>query len=245
DRRPRARRPAAYPRDSGSRSRSCGRTAAPHRRARRRRPHHPREAGPPVGRASPGRGRAAQHHKEEAYTMREVDFRYLKAALESLSSSTDLVLARGQVRAVLSRQASPYASHRGVRFELVHEPPDGDVLLAANQRKILLVGCTERDVWRAADAIGRDGRPYPGETIGWDGPWADWCIAPVPSGVRQLRGLVRVSHEYGIVDYDWMTLPLLHVAFLVPVVMEWDENGRPVFSWPDRPSEPESERVDQ
>jgi len=29
----------------------------------------------------------------------------------------------------------------------------------------------------------------------------------------------------------------------VPVVMEWDEFGRPIFSWPDRPAE--SEPVDQ
>lgn len=164
--------------------------------------------------------------------MREVDFRHLKAALDSLSSSTDLVLARGRVRVVLSQQASPYASHRGVRFELVHEPPDGDVLLVANQRKILLVGRAEGDVWQATKAVGRDGRPYSGETTGWDGPCADWCIAPVPSGIWQLRGLIRVAHEYGLVDYDWMMPPLLYAAWLVPVVMEWDEDGRPVFDWP-------------
>lgn len=177
--------------------------------------------------------------------MREVDFRHLKAALESLSSSTDLVLEQARVRAILSHQASPYVSHREIRFELVTQPLEGNTLLVANRRKILLVGLAEGDVRRAADAIGRDGRPYPGETIGWDGPWANWCIASVPSGIRQLRGLIRVAHEYGLVDYDWMTSPLLYAAWLVPVVVEWDEDGRPVFSWPERFTEPESEPVDQ
>src|SRR5690606_75756 len=170
--------------------------------------------------------------------MREVDFLYLRSTLESLNSSTDLVLERGRVRAVLSRQASPYASHRGVRFELVHEPL-GDVLLAANYRKVLLVGLTEDAVRQTAEGIGRDGRPFEDSQLGWDGPWADWCIEPVPSGMRQLRGLIQVAHEYGLVDYDWLERPLLHVAWLVPVVMEWDELGRPVFSWPERFTEPE------
>src|SRR5690606_41810216 len=92
--------------------------------------------------------------------MREVDFRYLQSALESLSSSTDLVLERGRVRAVLSRQASPYASRRQVRFDLALQPLGDDVLLAANYRKILVVGRTEDDVQRATEAVGRDGRPF-------------------------------------------------------------------------------------
>lgn len=187
--------------------------------------------------------------------MREVDFRYLQSALKSLSSSTDLVLERGRVRAVLSRQASPHASRRQVRFEMVAQPLGDDVLLAANYRKVLVVGRTEGDVRQATEAIGRDGRPFEDSQLGWDGPWADWCIEPVPSGIRQLRGLIQVSHEYGIVDYDWMTLPLLHAAWLVPVVMDWDEDGRPVFSWPEPPArwwpeipaepEPESEPMGQ
>src|SRR5690606_23713448 len=108
----------------------------------------------------PARAGEVRHNIQnitEGQFMREVDFRYLRSALESLSASTDLVLARGRVRAVLSRQASPYASRRGVRFELVHEPPDGDVLLAANYRKILVVGRTEDAVRQAAEAIGRAG----------------------------------------------------------------------------------------
>src|SRR5690606_19922721 len=177
--------------------------------------------------------------------MREVDFRYLQSALESLSSSTDLVLERGRVRAVLSRQASPYASRRQMRFEMVAQPLGDDVLLAANYRKILLVGVSAKAVEHAAETIGRDGRPFGDSRLGWDGPWANWCIEPVPSGMRQLRGLIRAAHEYGLVDYDWMTLSLMCAAWLVPVVMGWDEDGRPVFEWPDRIGEPESEPVDQ
>src|SRR5690606_38291 len=171
--------------------------------------------------------------------MREVDFRYLQSALESLSSSTDLVLERGRVRAVLSRQASPYASRRQVRFDLALQPLGDDVLLAANYRKILVVGRTEDGVQRATEAVGRDGRPFEDSQLGWDGPWADWCIEPVPSGVHQLRSLIRIAHEFGLVDYDWLERPLLYVAWLVPIVMEWDELGRPVFSWPERFTEPE------
>jgi len=58
--------------------------------------------------------------------MREVDFRYLTSALESLNSSTDLVLVRGRVQAVLSHQCSPYVSRRQVRFEMV-PPPLGEL----------------------------------------------------------------------------------------------------------------------
>src|SRR5690606_8904276 len=177
--------------------------------------------------------------------MREVDFLYLRSALESLNSSTDLVLARGQVQVVLSHQCSPYLSRRQVNFGVVSQPLGDDVLLATNYRKVLVVGRTEGDVRQATEGIGRDGRPFEDSQLGWDGPWADWCIEPVPSGMRQLRGLIQVAHEYGLVDYDWMTLPLLHVAWLVPVVMEWDEDGRPVFSWPERFTEPESEPMGQ
>src|SRR5690606_35291513 len=124
---------------------------------------------------------------------REFDFRYLQSALASLYSSTGLVPVRGQVQVVLSHQCSPYVSHRKVRFELAPRPlGDDNVLLAVNYRKLLLVGLTEDAVRQAAEDIGRDGRPFKDSLLGWDGPWADWCIEPVPSGIRQLRGLIQL-----------------------------------------------------
>src|SRR5690606_7679611 len=115
--------------------------------------------------------------------MREVDFLYLRGALESLNSSTDLVLVRGQVQVVLSHQCSPYLSRRQVNFGVVFRPLGADVLMAANYRKILVVGRTEDAVKQATETIGRDGRPFEDSQLGWDGPWADWCIEPVPSGM--------------------------------------------------------------
>ena len=171
--------------------------------------------------------------------MREVDFRYLQSALASLNSSTDLVLARGQVQVTLSRQCSPYASHRQVRFDLAPQPLGADVLLAANYRKVLLVGVLAEAVEHAAETIGRDGRPFGDSGPGWDGPWSQWVSESVPPTLTLLHGILRRASEYGLVGREWMEAPLLHAAWLVPVVMEWDENGRPVFSWPDRPSEPE------
>jgi len=100
-------------------------------------------------------------------------------------------------------------------------------------------------VEHAAETIGRDGRPFEDSRLGWDGPWADWVCEPVPPTLHLLQGLLRFAGEYGLVGREWMEVPLLYVAWLVPVVMEWDEDGRPVFSWPDRPSEPESEPADQ
>lgn len=175
--------------------------------------------------------------------MREVDFRYLQSALESLNSSTDLVLANGRVQAVLSHQCSPYVSRRQVRFEMVPPPLGelGNVLLAMNYRKILIIGYTEDDVRQVTETIGRDGRPFEDSQIGWDGPWADWVCEPVPPTLHLLQGLLRVANDYGLVDLDWLRRPLIYTAWLVPIVMEWDENGRPVFSWPERPSEPEVE----
>lgn len=177
--------------------------------------------------------------------MREVDFRYLRSALESLNASTDLVLARGRVQVTLSRQCSPYVSHREVQFDLAPQPLEADVLLAADYRKILLVGLTEGEVERATEIIGRAGRPFEDSQLGWNGPRAAWVSNPVPSGLPLLRRVIRVARKYGLVGREWMERPLLHVAWLVPVVVDWDENGRPVFEWPDRPSEPESEPVDQ
>src|SRR5690606_28758949 len=171
--------------------------------------------------------------------MREVDFRYLTSALESLNSSTDLVLVRRGVKATLSHQNSPYVSHRELRFELVPPPTGDDVLLVVNGRKVLVVGRTEDAVRKATETIGRDGRPFEGSHLGWDGPWADWVVEAVPGRMPRLKVLVQLAYDYGLVEDDWIGMPLLYAGWLVPVVMEWDELGRPVFSWPDPPSEPE------
>src|SRR5690606_12793434 len=112
--------------------------------------------------------------------MREVDFRYLRSALESLNSSTDLVLANGWVKVTLSRQCSPYVSRRGVAYEQIAPIAPEGVIVAANFRKILVVGWTEDAVKQATETIGRDGRPFEDSQLGWDGPWADWVCEPVP-----------------------------------------------------------------
>lgn len=174
--------------------------------------------------------------------MREVDFRHLQSALLSLSASTDLVLARGQVKATWSRRCSPYTSHRRVRFDVL-ERPLGDALLVANYRKVLVVGLTEDSVQQAAEDIGREGRPFEGNRLGWDGPWAQWVVEPVPPTLPLLEEILRSAHEYGLIDHSWwLQEPLLYTGWLVPVVMEWDEDGQPVFLWPDLPGE--SEPVD-
>jgi len=176
--------------------------------------------------------------------VREVDFRYLQGALESLNSSTDLVLANGYVKVTLSRQCSPYASRRGVAYEQIAPIAPEGVIVAANYRKILLVGLSEEAVGQATEAIGRDGRPFEGSLLGWDGPWADWVCEPVPSTLPLLRGILRCARDYGLIGSEWPESPLLYAAWLVPVVMEWDENGRPVFSWPEDHRPTESEPVD-
>src|SRR5690606_2089469 len=151
--------------------------------------------------------------------MREVDFRYLRSAVESLSSSTDLVLVRGQVKATFAHQASPYASHRQVRFGIVVPPWDENVLLAANFRKILVVGLTEDAVKQATETIGRDGRPFEDSQLGWDGPWADWVHEPVPSTLHLLQGPLRFASDYGLVEPVRLRVPLLPAARLYPHVM--------------------------
>lgn len=179
--------------------------------------------------------------------MREVDFRYLRGALESLNASPDLVLARGRVQVTLSRRGSPYASHREVHFGWAPlplgapQPPGADVLLAADYRKILLVGLTAQEVERATEIIGRAGRPFDDGQFGWNGPRAEWVREPVPSGLPLLRRIIRAARKYGLVCRAWMEMPLVHAAWLVPVVVDWDENGRPIFDWPDRPAESETE----
>src|SRR5690606_2191347 len=122
--------------------------------------------------------------------MREVDFRYLRSAVESLSSSTDLVLVNGYVKVTLSRQCSPYVSRRGVVYEqIVPVAPEG-VIVAANFRKILLIGPSAKTVEKATEVVGRDGRPFEGSQLGWDGPWADWVCEPVPPTLPTLHGLL-------------------------------------------------------
>lgn len=173
--------------------------------------------------------------------MREVDFRYLQSALESLNSSTDLVLANGRVQAVLSHQCSPYVSRRQVRFGPALRPLGADVLLVANYRKILLVGLSEEAVEQAAEAVGRSGRPFEDSQLGWDGPRADWVCEPVPPTLKLLYGILKYAHDYGLISPEWLGAPLLYVAWLVPVVVDWDEDGRPVFDWPDHPAETEQD----
>ena len=170
--------------------------------------------------------------------MREVDFLYLRSALKSLNSSTDLVLVRRGVQVTLSHQNSPYVSHRELRFELVPPPTGDDVLLLVNGRKVLVVGRTEDAVRQATETIGRDGRPFGDSRFGWDGPWADWVVEAVSSTLPLLHGILRCAHNYGLVEDDWLGMPLLYAGWLVPVVMGWDEIGKPIFSWPDEDESP-------
>lgn len=171
--------------------------------------------------------------------MREVEFRYLQRTLESLNASTDLVLVQGRIMAVLAHQASPYVSHRQVRFDLIPQPLGDNVLMAANYRKVLLAALTEDAVRRAAEAIGADGRPFEGSLLGWDGPWAQWVSEPVPSTLKLLRGVLKCAHDYGLVGSEWLEAPLVYTAWLVPVVVAWDDYGRPVFDWPVQSTESE------
>lgn len=177
--------------------------------------------------------------------MREVDFRYLQTALESLNATTDVVLANGGVKVALSRLCSPYVSRREVTYEQIAPIAPEGVIVAANFRKILLMGLSAEAVKQAAEAIGRDGRPFEDSQLGWNGPRAAWVCEPVPPTLSLFRRLLGFARKYGLAETVWLRRPLLHVAWLVPVVVDWDENGRPVFEWPDRPSEPESEPADQ
>lgn len=176
--------------------------------------------------------------------MREVDFRYLRSALQSLNSSTDLVLAHGYVQLTLAHQCSPYASRRWLSYEPIAPIAPVGVLVCANYRNILLVGMYEETVKQATEDVGRDGRPFENSQLGWDGPLANWLCEPVPPTLRLLQGLLQLAGDHGLITPEWMGAPLLYAAWLVPVVIEWDQDGRPVFSWPDS-GEPESEPVDQ
>jgi len=122
----------------------------------------------------------------------------------------------------------------------VLERPLGDVLLVANYRKVLLAGISEDAVRQAAEAI-PDGRPFEDSQLGWDGPFAKWVWDLVPPTLPMLHGFLCLARDYGIISHDWLERPLLYAAWLVPVVVDWDELGRPIFSWPDRPSEPDPE----
>lgn len=176
--------------------------------------------------------------------MREVDFRYLRSALESLNASTDLVLAHGYVKLTLSRQCSPYASRRELAYEQIAPVAPAGVLVCTNYRNILLVGLSGETVEQAAEDVGRAGRPFEDSQLGWDGPLADWVCEPVPPTLKLLQGLLQFASDRGLINPEWLGAPLLYAAWLVPVVIEWDQDGRPVFSWPDS-GEPESEPVDQ
>jgi|SRR5690606_9501793 len=171
--------------------------------------------------------------------MREVDFRYLRSAVESLSSSTDLVLANGWVKVMLSRQCSPYVSRRGVAYEQIAPIAPEGVMVAANYRQLLVVGADPNAVQEATE---RGPHPFDDSLLGWDGPRAKWVVERVP--VTLLRPVLGVARTYGLLDMDdpgWKQ-PTLWVAWLVPVVMDWDEDGRPVFDWS---ATPEPEPVDQ
>src|SRR5690606_15692814 len=113
----------------------------------------------------PRRGEARHNiRKEEPYTMREVDFRYLKSALESLSASSDLVLANGWVKVTLSRQGSPDVSRRGVKYERIAPVAPEGVIVAANYCRLLVVGPNQNAVQEATE---RGPRPFDDSLLGW------------------------------------------------------------------------------
>jgi len=56
-----------------------------------------------------------------------------------------------------------------------------------------------------------------------------------------LYGILKYAYDYGLISPEWLGAPLLYVAWLVPVVVDWDEDGRPVFDWPDHPAETEQD----
>src|SRR5690606_8712672 len=124
-----------------------------------------------------------------------------------------------------------------VNFGVVSQPLGADVLLVANHCKVLVVGRTEDAVKQATETIGRDGRPFEDSALGWNGPWAQWVSEPVPPTLKFLHGILRCASDYGIIGPEWLESPLLYAAWLVPIVVDWDEDGRPVFSWPERPTE--------
>jgi len=109
----------------------------------------------------------------------------------------------------------------------------------------MLAGRDADAVKQATETIGRDGRPFEGSLLGWDGPWADWVCEPIPPTLKLLHGILRCASDYGVIESDWLAMPLLYVAWLVPVVMDWDEDGRPIFHWPAQSTEPESEPMGQ
>lgn len=170
--------------------------------------------------------------------MREVDFRHLKATLESLSASSDLVLANGWVKLTLSRQGSPYVSRRGVKYEQIAPVAPEGVIVAANYYRLLVVGPNQNAVQEATE---RGPRPFDDSLLGWDGPRAKWVVERVPAML--LRPVLETARTYGLVGREWMEVPLLYAAWLVPVVVAWDEDGHPVFDWPAQSTE--SEPVDQ
>src|SRR5690606_5755657 len=172
--------------------------------------------------------------------MREVDFRYLRSALESLNSSTDLVLANGRVKATLSRQLSPYAARRGVLYEQI-EPIAEGALLAANRRYVVAISPSPH---RVQEVTKRGPRPFDDDdALGWDGPRAWWVVELVP--VTLLRSIIETARTYGLVGREEGTdPPLLYPAWLVPVVVGWDEDGRPIFDWPERSAAPDPEPSD-
>src|SRR5690606_23825159 len=119
-------------------------------------------------------------------------------------------------------------SRRGVAYEQIAPIAPEGVMVAANYRQLLVVGADPSAVQEATE---RGPRPFDDSLLGWDGPRAEWVVARVP--VTLLRPVLGIARTYGLLDMDmeWKQ-PTLWAAWLVPIVVAWDDNGRPVFDWP-------------
>ena len=151
--------------------------------------------------------------------LRDVELSALRNVVKSLAESTDLLVEVGQVRAILRRRNSPYASHRTIEYTYIHS--DGTAVVA-NHRHILAFspagGLIDTSRLRLEVEAG-------GERWGWsDEREAAWHDAEIPAML--IEPVLAVLRLYGLVG---QTSALVRAAWPVPVLERWDDEGRPVY----------------
>ena len=164
----------------------------------------------------------------------------LRRAVQSLADSTKVTYVYRGLACRLSGRNSPYVSHREVQYateDAYVDGGEGNGVLIYNDKYAV---CIEGSAVPAARQIpGWAVKGYDGTYIAEDDVAGEWLPAVVPADM--VRGLLAGAAKW-LVDVPQLQSPLATVWVLLPLVIDWRDDGRPVYQFVQPPAdESESE----
>ncbi len=158
---------------------------------------------------------------------------YLDRSIRSLASSTYVEVLGWGYRAVLNGLCSDLLSHRRVEFHSRKDEKFQPPIIIHNKKFALTF-----DVFTKPDF------PPPVSVDGFVSSWEDCGIVPYSLIENIIVRLHRMSVLCEIpTKHDGM-YPVFKIWTAIPVLMGWDEKGRPIFQRPVEEHEEEEKPMD-